>query len=156
VQSEKVMITIVWNPIGFHLIKLCRKGFNPTRVITSLKFLIHSVWRGTQIGRTNRKLIVHAHNARTHTGKVTLDFMERNAAKRAPHPPCSPDLAPSDFYLFGHVKQLLILRVIEKMILEDVFLSEMERLRQCGIAAGEYVESTKLLREENFSAMVSS
>jgi hypothetical protein len=24
--------------------------------------------------------------------------------KRAPHPPYSPDLAPSDFYLFGYVK----------------------------------------------------
>jgi transcriptional regulator with AAA-type ATPase domain len=24
--------------------------------------------------------------------------------KRPPHPPYSPDLAPSDFYLFGYVK----------------------------------------------------
>jgi hypothetical protein len=27
--------------------------------------------------------------------------------KRAPHPAYSPDLAPSDFYLFGYVRQLL-------------------------------------------------
>jgi hypothetical protein len=33
--------------------------------------------------------------------------MERNAMERAPHPPYSPDLATSDFYLFGHVKQRL-------------------------------------------------
>jgi hypothetical protein len=25
--------------------------------------------------------------------------------KPAPHPPYSPDLAPSDFYLFGYVKR---------------------------------------------------
>jgi hypothetical protein len=50
-----------------------------------------------------------ADNARPHTAKVTLDFMEHNAMKRAPHlhPLYSPDLAPSDFYLSGHVKQLL-------------------------------------------------
>jgi hypothetical protein len=33
--------------------------------------------------------------------------MEQNAMKRAPHPPYSPNLAPSDFYLFGHVKHCL-------------------------------------------------
>jgi hypothetical protein len=27
--------------------------------------------------------------------------------KKTPHPPDSPDLAPSDFYLFGHVKHCL-------------------------------------------------
>jgi hypothetical protein len=83
--------------------------------------------------------------------------MERNAMKRARHPPYSPDLGSSDFYLFGHVKKLLrahefanreallhaiddILRGIEKMILEDVFLSWMETFRQSGGATGEYVE----------------
>jgi hypothetical protein len=30
--------------------------------------------------------------------------MEQSGMKRAPHPPYPPDLAPSDFYLFGHVK----------------------------------------------------
>jgi hypothetical protein len=33
-----------------------------------------------------------------------------------------------------------VLRGMEKVILEDVFLSWMERLCQCGSAAGEYVE----------------
>jgi hypothetical protein len=27
--------------------------------------------------------------------------------KSAPHPPYSPDLVPSDFYLFGYVKRCL-------------------------------------------------
>jgi hypothetical protein len=58
--------------------------------------------------------------------------------KMAPHPAYSPDLASSDFYLFGSVKQLLsgcqfadqhsllqavsdILVTIEKVTLESVF-----------------------------------
>jgi hypothetical protein len=123
-----------------------------------------SIWCGAQIGRTNRKFIVRADGARPHTAKVTLGFMEHKAMKRAPHLPYSLDLALSDFYLFGHVKQLLrgyefadreaplhaiadILRDIEKVIFENVFLSWMERLRQNGSAAGECVEQTKVLRK---------
>jgi hypothetical protein len=33
--------------------------------------------------------------------------MEENGLERAIHPPYSPDLAPSDFYLFTHVKHCL-------------------------------------------------
>jgi hypothetical protein len=61
-----------------------------------------SVWRGTQIGRTNQKLIVLADNARPHTAKVALDLM-----KGAPHPPYSSDLSPPGFSLSGYVKRLL-------------------------------------------------
>jgi hypothetical protein len=66
-----------------------------------------SVACGTQIGRTNRKRIVHADNARPQPAKITLDFMERSALKSALYPPYSQDLAPSDFDLSGYVKQLL-------------------------------------------------
>jgi hypothetical protein len=35
------------------------------------------------------------------------NFCEENGLWLAPHPPCSPDLAPSDFFLFGYVKECL-------------------------------------------------
>jgi hypothetical protein len=38
---------------------------------------------------------------------MTQQFLEQNAMKRAPYPASSPDLAPLDFSLFVHVKQLL-------------------------------------------------
>jgi hypothetical protein len=77
--------------------------------------------------------------------------------KRAPHPAYSPDLAPSDFYLFGYVKQLLAgqefpdgeafvgainasLEGIEKVTLQRVFLEWMERLRRSIEIGGEYVD----------------
>jgi hypothetical protein len=37
---------------------------------------------------------------------MTSQFMEQNSVQTASHPACSPDLAPSDFYLFDSVKQL--------------------------------------------------
>jgi hypothetical protein len=57
-------------------------------------------WR-TQQG----KLWLHADNARAHTPNVWTDHITRNEMKRAPHPPYSPVLAPSDFILFGYVKR---------------------------------------------------
>jgi hypothetical protein len=70
---------------------------------------------------------------------MTQQFLEQDAMKRAPHPAYPPNLAPSDFSLFGYVKQLLagqeffdgeallgaistILGGIEKVTLESVFL----------------------------------
>jgi hypothetical protein len=56
--------------------------------------------------RDRRKLVVHAGNARPHVAKKIKQYLEDNNLKNAPHAPYSPDFAPSDFFLFGHVKRL--------------------------------------------------
>jgi hypothetical protein len=83
--------------------------------------------------------------------------MEQNSMQRAAHPAYSPDLASSDFYFFGSVKQLMsgyqfadqdsllqavsdILVGIEKVTLESVSHNWTERLCQCSATNGEYVE----------------
>jgi histone-lysine N-methyltransferase SETMAR len=90
---------------------------------------------------------------------MTQQFLEQNAMEKAPPPAYSPDLAPSDFHLFGYIRQLLvghefpdgeallgainaILGGIDKVISEGVFLKWMERLRRYINTAGEYVDST--------------
>jgi hypothetical protein len=77
--------------------------------------------------------------------------------KSAPHPLYSPDLAPSDFCLFGYVKRCLtglsfddadqvlvavegVLEGIEKVTLQAVFLEWMGRLRKCVATNGEDTE----------------
>jgi histone-lysine N-methyltransferase SETMAR len=88
------------------LINILPKGFNASYYVTQI--LGHlSKWRRTQVGRTSRKLIMHAGNASLHTAKMTSQFLEQNSMQRAPHPAYSPDLASSDFYLFDYVKQLM-------------------------------------------------
>jgi hypothetical protein len=76
--------------------------------------------------------------------------------KQVPHPPYSPDLAPSDFFLFSYVKAKLmgcraetpselfaripvILAEIPRETLNAVFLEWMERLQKCVQVGGEYV-----------------
>jgi hypothetical protein len=102
-------------------------------------------------------LIVHPDNARLHTARLTLEFLKHNRIKREPHPPYSPDLASSDFYLFGYIKQLLvehelpdrgafleavrhILEGIKKVTLDRFFLAWMERFERWIKTSGEYVE----------------
>jgi histone-lysine N-methyltransferase SETMAR len=66
-----------------------------------------SQWRSIEAVGNERKLLVHADNARPHTTKLSTQYFNENRMKSAPHPPYSPDLAPSDFYLFGYVKRCL-------------------------------------------------
>jgi transposase len=54
-----------------------------------------------------RKFVVHADNAKAHTAQKCRTFCEENVLRLAPHPPYSPDLTPSDFFLFDYVKERL-------------------------------------------------
>jgi hypothetical protein len=77
--------------------------------------------------------------------------------KSAPYPPYSPDLAVSDFYLFGYVKRCVaglsfedadqlpaavegVLEGIEKVTLQAAFLEWMDRSRKCIATNGNYTE----------------
>ena len=54
-----------------------------------------------------RNITIHFDNVQPHTAQKVNQYMKCNKMKRAPHPPYSPDIAPSDFYLFGYIKEKL-------------------------------------------------
>jgi hypothetical protein len=56
---------------------------------------------------SHRKMILHPDNAGPHVAKSVAEYMDYNSLKTGPHPPDSPDLAPSDFCLFGYVRHQL-------------------------------------------------
>lgn len=77
--------------------------------------------------------------------------------KRAPQPPYSPDIAPSDFFLFGYIKSKLngkhfdsveslieevqeILSEISKETLKKVFEDWERRLNEVINRNGEFIE----------------
>jgi hypothetical protein len=102
---EKFIFTIVCNPRGFHLIKVLdkRRKFNADYYIAEI-FESLSQRRSNEAAGNERKLLVHANNARPQPANIPTQYFNENRAKSAPPPPDSPDLAPSDFYLFGDVK----------------------------------------------------
>jgi histone-lysine N-methyltransferase SETMAR len=105
---EKIMPKIIWNPRGLHLIKVLGKGrkFNPGYYIAEILESL-SEWRSIEVAGNEQKLLVHADNARPNIAKLSTQYFHDNRMKSAPHPPCSPELAPSDFYLFEDLKRCL-------------------------------------------------
>jgi histone-lysine N-methyltransferase SETMAR len=105
IGSPKRMMTIFWSPLGFRVIRVLPKG-----VHFDAKYFRDNIL--SQIDRTRstgseeddrRNLILDLDNAKPHTAACISEYC-REKMTRAPHPPFSPDLAPSDFYLFGRLK----------------------------------------------------
>jgi histone-lysine N-methyltransferase SETMAR len=152
------MLTIVWNLRGFPLIKVLEKGrkFNTGYYIAEILEPL-SQCRSIEAAGNERKLLVHADNAHLHTAKLSTQYFNENRMKSMPHPPYSPDLSPSDSYLFGYVKRCLaglsfedvgqllaavegVLEGIEKVTLQAISLEWMDRLRKYSATNWEYTE----------------
>jgi histone-lysine N-methyltransferase SETMAR len=90
------------------MIKVLENGrkFNAGNYIAEISEPL-SHWRSIETASNEQKLSVDADNARLPTTKLSTQYFNENRMKSAPHPPYSPDLAPSDFYLFGYVKRCL-------------------------------------------------
>jgi histone-lysine N-methyltransferase SETMAR len=58
-------------------------------------------------GTASETTCVHIDNCSVHTRKGSAHWLEEHGMFHMPYPPYSPDLAPSDFYLFPIVKQKL-------------------------------------------------
>ena len=56
-------------------------------------------------GKLSKSVLLQQDNARVPTCKVAMDAVERNGYELIPHPAYSPDLAPSDFFLFLNLKK---------------------------------------------------
>jgi hypothetical protein len=151
------MIMMVWNPSGFHVVTTLSKGlkFNADDDTREIHQEIKN-WREQQGVDRARKLSVHADHARPHTAKLSMDFVDANGMEKAPHPPYSPDLAPSDFFLFGDVKRQLsgcffdstddLLLTVRRILdgydrprLISVFHKWMRRPRECIDPGGDSV-----------------
>jgi hypothetical protein len=66
-----------------------------------------SQWRSIEAVGNERKLLVHADNARPHAAKLSTQYFNDNRMKSVSIHPYSPDLAPSNFYLVGNAKRSL-------------------------------------------------
>jgi histone-lysine N-methyltransferase SETMAR len=140
------------------LIKILKKDrkFNTDDYIAEILEPL-SQWRSIEAAGNKRKLLVHANNVRPHTAKLSTQYFNENQMKSTPHPPYSPDLGPSDFYLFGNIKRCLaglsfedahellaavegVREGIEKVTLQTAFLEWMDGLRKYIAANGEYTE----------------
>jgi histone-lysine N-methyltransferase SETMAR len=109
IASTKTILTFLWNPHGFHVAIRLPPGdsFNASWFIDqNLVPLVQGFFH--LAGVQDKKLMVHVDNVPAHNPRMMRTIFEHDQLKRLPHPPYSPDISPSDFYLFGKVTGTLI------------------------------------------------
>ena len=70
-------------------------------MLDQLRTAIREKLRGT----LSKVDLLQQDNASVHTCKVAMDAVEQNGYELIPHPVYSPDLAPSDFFLFPKLEK---------------------------------------------------
>jgi hypothetical protein len=98
-------VTIAWNPLGFHLVEAFPKGrilnaeYDSDNILTVLIPLF--------LNAGDSQPIIHADNEGLYTAHKCRTFRGDNRLRLATHSPSLPNLAPSEFFLFQHVKNCL-------------------------------------------------
>ena len=102
------MITIFWDIDGMILVDVMARGeaINLDAYIRTLqKLKLH--YRQVRPNRNPRDMLIQHNNACPHTSLRTQEAITKFGWTVLPHPPNSPDLAPSDFHLLGPLKDAL-------------------------------------------------
>lgn len=107
-SAGKVMMTVFWDCEGVILIDVMPKGstINSEAYVKTLDKLKQ---RFRRLGRhvNPQDVLIQHDNARPHTSLRTCEHIAKLGWIVLPHPPYSPDLAPSDFHLFGPMKNFI-------------------------------------------------
>ena len=106
-SAGKVMATVFWDAKGVIMLDFLPKRSTITGVYNAnlLDQLRTAIRKKKRRGKLSKGVLLQQDNARVHTCKVAMDTVERNGYDLIPHPAYSPDLAPSDFFLFPNLKK---------------------------------------------------
>lgn len=105
-SAGKLMATVFWDSKGILMIEYTEKGHSITaasyaNTLRNLKKAIKEKRRGKL---TAGVLLLHD-NAPVHTGRIAKAAVRDCGFEEINHPPYSPDLAPSDYFLFPNLKK---------------------------------------------------
>ncbi|XP_071092626.1 histone-lysine N-methyltransferase SETMAR-like [Haliotis cracherodii] len=102
------MATIFWDTKGDLLIDYLPRGQTITgEYYSDLLDRLRTAILAKRRGKITKGVLLQHDNARVHTCRLAVAAVKRNGFKVLPHPPCSPDLAPSDYFLFPNLKKEL-------------------------------------------------
>ena len=104
-SAVKVMGTVFWDAEGLILAEFLEPG----QTITAAPYVqtLHKLRRALRDKRTGRNIIILHDNTRPHAARLTSEVIAKMGWEVPPHPSYSPDLTPSDYHIFGFVKDQL-------------------------------------------------
>lgn len=102
------MASIFWDAQGIIFIDYLEKGksINSEYYMTLLIKLKEEI-SVKRPGMAKKKILFHQDNAPSHRSIATMAKLSELRFELLPHPPYSPDLAPSDYFLFSNLKKHL-------------------------------------------------
>lgn len=107
-SAGKVMASVFWDADGILMIDYLPKGQTINgEYYANLLDKLHQCIQQKRPGLAKKKIIFHQDNARAHTCVKAMAKINELKYDLLPHPPYSPDLAPSDFHLFPKLKTFL-------------------------------------------------
>lgn len=107
-SAGKVMASIFWDSEGVIMIDYLGKGTTITgEYYTSLINKLREKIKEKRRGKLTKGILYHQDNAPAHTSRLALNAIHEAGFELMEHPPYSPDLAPSDYYLFPIMKNYL-------------------------------------------------
>lgn len=105
-HQRKVMLSVWWNVHGVIHYELLPAG----ATITAISYCdqLQRVQHALQRARPQQEKVYFLHdNARPHSAKMTRQKIIELGWEQLPHPPYSPDLAPTDYHLFRSLEHTL-------------------------------------------------
>ena len=157
ISSAKTLVAVFWSFRGFYYAEVLPRGtkYNADFVITKILPGFEASVSETRPVLKAARTKLHWDNARPHCASKTRTKLAEKHIILLPHPAYSPDVAPSDFFLFGYLKDRLqgatfqcsdeLLRAITDLIasipqetLDRVFDEWMHRLEVVVASGGEY------------------
>lgn len=107
-SSKKVMASVFWDSKGILLIDYLQTGKTINgEYYSSLLDQLDKKIKEKRPGLAKKKIIFHQDNAPAHKGALAMAKLTKLRYELLDHPPYSPDMAPSDFYLFPNLKRFL-------------------------------------------------
>lgn len=108
-HPKKIMLSVWWDFKGVIFYDLLPQGksIDSTLYCSQLTKLNESIRRKRPELANRKGVVFHHDNARPHTSLVTRNKLLALGWDLLPHPPYSPDLAPSDYHLFRSLQNSL-------------------------------------------------
>ncbi|KAM8718816.1 hypothetical protein ACLKA7_001514 [Drosophila subpalustris] len=106
--AGKVMASVFWDAHGIIFIDYLQKGqtINSDYYMALLERLKDEIAK-KRPHMAKKKVLFHQDNAPCHKSMKTMAKLNELGLELLPHPPYSPDLAPSDYWLFADLKKML-------------------------------------------------
>lgn len=110
--TKKVMLSVFWDSQGVvhrEFLPQGRGGINAHYFLGLLRRFRESVRRRRRHLWRNRRtqFWLQMDGAPAHKARIVQNFIDQTRMKLLPHPPYSPDIAPSDFFLFARLKRFI-------------------------------------------------